>query len=264
MGVGVVLTMFLASPARAGGDAEIVTHGADPGIEVEATGYDPGANGEAAPASEGSSGGETASPDEAPVATSISLHNCLPVFGDTGVPVDSVVDSTGDCGAYSPEEDDDGSSAEEALDPARVASTLFDQMTRLAPAPAIETAPGRFGLSGLPSYFWLEPPPKPLWVRASVPGMLVEATATPESYLWRFGDGGELVTDGSGRRWRRGKPGDVDHVFEARGRYIVSITITWRATWRIGAGDWTSLGSFVTGSEHAHRVRQVLAILDRG
>lgn len=147
--------------------------------------------------------------------------------------------------------------------PQQVAAALFDRSRALAPSSDISIAPARVGLTGLTSYFWLENAPAPITAQAEAGPLTVTAQAGPSQYTWRFGDGGQMVTDHPGRPWTRNQPGDIPHVYERRGNYSVSVEVMWQAQWRINDGAWQPLGTFSTTSQTDYPVRQVVAMLAR-
>lgn len=263
----VLFLLVVPAPVLAGEpDAEVITHGSDQGVEVEATGFEPGedggGSGGSSTSSSNSSGSSSAGGDEIPIATNISLHNCLPVYGDGGIPVDSVIDSTGDCGAVSVSDPEGatGAGAGSLPAPEELASIAYDEMIALAPTVTIATAP-RAGMAGLPTYMWLDPAPSEISASASVPGLTVEARAVPSSYLWDLGDASSKRTTGPGSPWSEDSPGDVRHTYEERGRYALAVTVTWTASWRVDGGPWLSLGTFRTSGEREQRVRQMIPML---
>jgi hypothetical protein len=263
--LSVLPLLLIPTPALAGEpDAGVITHGSDQGVEVEATGFEPEdeageGGGGSGPSSAGSSSTEG---DEIPIATNISLHNCLPVYGDTGIPVDSVIDSTGDCGAISVPAPADvtGEGTGSTPDHSELVSAAYDEMVALAPAVSIASAP-RAGMTGLPTYLWLDPPPITISASASVPGLTVQAMAAPSSYRWDLGDGTTKRTATPGSPWTEDSPGGIRHVYERRGRYALTVTVYWQASWRIDGGPWMSLGTFQTTGAREQRVRQLIAML---
>jgi hypothetical protein len=142
-----------------------------------------------------------------------------------------------------------------------IAQSLADRAIALAARPRIEIAPRRIGLTGLNSYFWLATPLHPITATATVPGLDVTAEARPVQYVWRFGDGAEEVSYGPGRPWTRDHPGDIAHLYEARGRYRVSVQAIWQARWHIGDGAWNRLGYFTNSDSRRYRVREIVALL---
>jgi hypothetical protein len=147
--------------------------------------------------------------------------------------------------------------------PEELARIAADRAIALAPKPRLRFAPRAVGLTGLPSYFWLARRPRAITASAGVPRLTVTAQARPVQYVWGFDDGGEKVTRKSGRRWRARRPGNIGHVYQARGRYRATVEVIWEARWRIGGGAWRPLGYFTNSDSRRYRVRQVIAVLVR-
>lgn len=132
-----------------------------------------------------------------------------------------------------------------SLSPAEVARLAYNQL-RL-PSPEIRTNPGERHLVNLPSWLWLDRSSwTPVSATASVPGVSVTATATPESLTWRMGDGASVSCEGPGTPYRAGvdpkaPSPDCGHTYrrsslgEPDDRFTVSATVTWTIRWS-GAG----------------------------
>jgi hypothetical protein len=148
-----------------------------------------------------------------------------------------------------------------AVSPQLLAKLAVDRAIALAGKPGLQLAPARVGLTGLDTYFWVAPRPRPIAAQAAVPGLRVTARARPVQYIWRFGDGGQAETFGPGRPWTPSHLGSIAHDYQTRGRYAVSVEIIWSASWRIGPGRWRELGTFVTSSTRSFPVRQAVAVL---
>jgi hypothetical protein len=144
--------------------------------------------------------------------------------------------------------------------PEEVARILTDRAVALAPDPRIEVAPERIGVTGLESYFWLDRP-DPIVASAGVGGLVVTAEARPVQWVWGFGDGEDTVTSDAGRPWTLRQPGNIAHVYEARGRYGLSVEQIWEARWRIGRGGWRHLGYFSDSAGRTYRVRPIIPVL---
>jgi hypothetical protein len=149
------------------------------------------------------------------------------------------------------------------VSPQVLAQVAVDRAIALAGKPGFHLSPARVGLTGLDTYFWVAPPPRPVSAQAAVPGVRVTAQARPVQYMWRFGDGEHLVTSGPGRPWTRTRPGSIAHQYQTRSRYAVSVQVMWVATWRIGAGHWRPLGTFATEATRSFPVRQAVAVLTK-
>jgi hypothetical protein len=149
------------------------------------------------------------------------------------------------------------------VSPQVLAQVAVDRAIALAGKPGLHLSPARVGLTGLDTYFWVAPPPRPISAQAAVPGVTVTAQARPVQYVWRFGEGEHLVTSGPGRPWTRTRPGSVAHQYQTRSRYAVSVQVMWVATWRIGPGRWRPLGTFATQATRSFPVRQAVAVLTK-
>jgi hypothetical protein len=144
---------------------------------------------------------------------------------------------------------------------ALLARLAMDRAIALAGEPGLELAPSRVGLTGLDTYFWIAPAPRPIAAQARVPGVALTARARPVQYLWTFGDGTHKVTSTAGRPWTPARPGTIAHQYQARSRYTVTVQIVWSATWRIGSGEWRTLGTFATRASRPFPVREAVAAL---
>ncbi|MDQ4024336.1 MAG: PKD domain-containing protein, partial [Actinomycetota bacterium] len=103
----------------------------------------------------------------------------------------------------------------------------------------------------------------PVSATAEAGPLTVTAEARPVRYLWDFGDGTELGTTRPGRPWTQARPGDVSHLYEAKGRYEVGAEVVWAARWRTNGGPWRDLGYFTTESSAGYPVREMVAVLVR-
>ncbi|HWC14053.1 MAG TPA: PKD domain-containing protein [Actinomycetota bacterium] len=105
--------------------------------------------------------------------------------------------------------------------------------------------------------------PQPITARATAGRFSVVAEARPIQYVWNFGDGSDRVTTDSGRPWTPDRPGSIDHVYEASGRYELMVEVVWEARWRLGSGAWRHLGYFTNSDSRPYRVRSIVSILVR-
>ena len=137
----------------------------------------------------------------------------------------------------------------------------IDQAVALAPDPQLEVAPGRIGLTGLDSYFWLADPPTTVSATAGVPGLPVTAQAVPVQFIWSFGDGQELVTTNAGTRWTPYSKGAISHLYETKGIYDLSVSVIWAASYSVNGGSWTPIGNFSTSDARRYPVREMVALL---
>jgi hypothetical protein len=151
-----------------------------------------------------------------------------------------------------------GSRAPQPPGPGRI----IDRVIELVAAPELDIAPSDIGLTGLETYVWIDEP-APVSVSAAAGGTTVDARAFPSQYLWDWGDGNDTLTYDSGRPWSRNRPGSIEHVYETRGRYDLSVEVVWEAQWRINGGAWQALGFFSLGDSVDYPVRQIQARLTR-
>lgn len=145
--------------------------------------------------------------------------------------------------------------------PEEIASIAIDRALALAPEPKLEIAPARVGLTGLESYFWIAEPPRPISATASVPGLTVTARAVPTQFVWDFGEGTGEVTSTAGRPWTRRRPGNISHLYEAKGRYGVAVEVIWSASYQVNGGGWVGIGNFSTADARPYPVREMVALL---
>jgi hypothetical protein len=103
------------------------------------------------------------------------------------------------------------------IDP-RVLAQLAAERLALVPG-SIEVSPSRQvkGLTGAPSWFWLDPAPTTESVTVAQGGESVTVTAIPSSVVWAFGDGDE-VDGGPGRPYgeHADRRGAVRHTYRTR------------------------------------------------
>ncbi|HJR44868.1 MAG TPA: hypothetical protein VJ927_04630 [Actinomycetota bacterium] len=176
---------------------------------------------------------------------------------------DSVISLDQTACRTSPPDADDIDARERLPSPSELAWIAADRAMRVAEWPQLQVAPRRAGLTGLRSYFWLDRRPRPVTASASVPGMVVTAFATPERFVWDFGDGPVRATTHVGRPWTRRRAGSIGHLYETRGTYALGLEVVWRASWQINGGAWRHLGYFTNGDEARYPVRQMVAMLTR-
>lgn len=200
----------------------------------------------------------------------LSAHNCIPRLDARGVSLsfEFVESGVGDCVSFvSPPPPEPGPRNRPGRNPRpspeSLAQAAYDRAISLAASPNLELAPARIGLTGLTSYFWVGNDLAPVTARAGVRGLTVTAQASPTSYTWAFGDGTTRTTQHPGRPWTKRENGNVGHLYETKGRYEPSVTVTWTARWRINGGPWRDLGYFSTSGSAEYPVREMVAALVR-
>ncbi len=131
--------------------------------------------------------------------------------------------------------------------------------------------PGRFGVVRVPTWFWIEPGGwAPLTGSASLAGITVTVTATPQQARWRPGDGtADVVCAGPGTPWRPGLPDSAttcSHTFtsssadRAGAAYHVQVTTTWEFTWAIDGADQGAFGTATPTVGFSYQVGEIQAI----
>ena len=243
--------------AAADGSAEIVQGGNESGVAVEANEFYVSPDDPLAGVVVGSDGG--------PVAHGLKLHNCRAAFlagapGYLPLSYSFAEAGSGDCAIFFVPEPAERARQRRAS-PELVALRLFDRMVALAGTPELELAPAEIGLTGMPTYVWLQDEPEPVRATAEVPGLTVEAQAAPKEYIWTFGDGGQVITDHPGSPWTRARPGSIDHLYETKGRYRIEVKVTYYARYRINGGPWRPLGAFRTSDSRPLPVRELIPML---
>ena len=144
--------------------------------------------------------------------------------------------------------------------PEEIARIAIDRAIAMAPSPQLEVTPGRIGLTGLESYFWLAEAPEPITASAGVPGLTVVARAVPAQFVWDFGDGDDLIASHAGSPSRDGE-GGISHLYETKGVYDLSVDVIWEASYSVNGGSWTSIGFFSTSDARSYPVREIVAVL---
>lgn len=139
-----------------------------------------------------------------------------------------------------------------------------EQVTVTAPEPHLSPADVP-QVTGLRTWFWLDPA---AWraetVRAEVPGLWAEVTATPTRAEWDPGDGGPPVTCAGPGRPHPGTSGattDCGHVYEVVGAYTLTVTVTYAVTWRSSTGETGAQDPFVLSAETPVTVTQRQVVL---
>jgi hypothetical protein len=171
------------------------------------------------------------------------------------------------------------------LDVAGTAASLSAQLDlSLAPIEASPAA-SRDGLTGAPSWFWLDGAPASQTLSVSLAGETVSVTAQPGTVVWSFGDG-DGAEGGAGIPFRDGPiPDDaVTHVYETRclpgdrgfdpfvlascgaDGYTVSAEVDWTISYD-GQGPESESGTLpsrTTEVELVYPVSEVRAFLEGG
>jgi hypothetical protein len=169
-----------------------------------------------------------------------------------------------------------------ALPPVSIAEHVAEELA--LSAGQIKTSPRSAGLTGAPSWFWLDPAPATERLSASVAGEAVTVIAVPQT-AWRFGDGSSLDGD-AGVPYQPGPipstaithiyetrclPGDQGHnpdVLSSCGSdgYQLVATVTWQISYRANGPVAASgtLPTRTTTSSAAYPVSEARAFLVGG
>ncbi|WP_344437703.1 hypothetical protein [Kitasatospora nipponensis] len=136
-----------------------------------------------------------------------------------------------------------------AVDPVVLAAQAVARLE--LPRPTVRMSPPETShqVVGVPAWLWVQKSSwKPVQSSAEVPGVTVQATATPSSVVWEFGDGSEpVVCRGPGTPYSPGADPaaaspDCGHTFarpsagERDGVFQAVVTTHWSVVWT-GAGQ---------------------------
>lgn len=163
-------------------------------------------------------------------------------------------------------------SAVDPVDPV----VLAEEARRALPltAPDVRTSPSAEDdqLVGVPTWLWVGDAWAPLTATASLPGVSVTVTATPESVVWEMGNGDRVVCRGAGMAYDPSRPDgeqstDCSYTYDrASGhqpgeRYRVTATMTWQVSWTVsGAAGGGSLGALSRSTTFGLRVTEAQAL----
>lgn len=113
------------------------------------------------------------------------------------------------------------------------------------PDPAIGMSPPaeQGAVVNIPVWFWVNGDGwSPTAASATIDGLTVVTTATPERVAWTVSGGGEVVCDGPGVPYDPARPeaeqrSDCTYLFEQAGTFTVTATVEWRARWTVVGGS---------------------------
>lgn len=214
----------LADSFRVGWSSQQVSPGrAKIGAAVEVTTGTPGSHSVGpAPTDGGSSseGGSSGYVYPTLPADSPRLRDSTPAGPDTlwyddggGRSCIYIPDSTPQCFTLS--EDGEPGAGSITIDPAAMAAEAADRLPLLPGAVAASPARSRGALTGVTSWFWLDPAPTTEQASVSVGPETVTVTAVPE-VGWHFGDTAGATRDGSTYRPERVPNNATGHSYETR------------------------------------------------
>lgn len=138
------------------------------------------------------------------------------------------------------------------------------------PAPVAVSNPAGTQLVNLPTWLWLAGGWNTVSATATVPGVVVTATAQPRIVTWAMGDSAVVTCAGPGTRFRSGgdpraASPDCGHTYrrssaaQPGGQYAVAVTIHWSVTWA-GAGQSGTFPEMTTTSSAMFRVAESPAL----
>lgn len=153
--------------------------------------------------------------------------------------------------------------------PEQLAQQAYNQL-RLPP-PQIHASPAETQLVNLPTWLWMDRGQwRPQTATASVPGVSVTATATPQSVTWSMGDGSTITCQGAGSPFPAGgdpkaASPDCGHTYrqtsqgQPNNTYPVAATVHWTVTWS-GAGQGGTFPDLTTTSNATFAVAESQAL----
>ncbi|GAA4884438.1 hypothetical protein GCM10023222_48460 [Saccharopolyspora cebuensis] len=153
--------------------------------------------------------------------------------------------------------------------PEQLAQQAYNQL-RL-PSPQIHASPAETQLVNLPTWLWMDRSQwRPQTATASVPGVSVTATATPQSVTWSMGDGSTITCQGAGSPFPAGgdpkaASPDCGHTYrqtsqgQPNNTYPVAATVHWTVAWS-GAGQDGTFPDLTTTSNATFAVAESQAL----
>jgi hypothetical protein len=152
------------------------------------------------------------------------------------------------------------------------------------PAPLVRHNPGGRALVGLATWWWVDPARwRVLRQRTQAGPVWAEVTATPVSTTWDAGDGTvPLVCDGPGTPYDSTRPESMQstscaHTYRRSSAdqpqsgpsindrfFTVTVTTTWRVTWRGSSGSGGALPALSTTSRFPLAVAQRQTVVTGG
>jgi hypothetical protein len=127
---------------------------------------------------------------------------------------------------------------------------LSDLQSKALVLPDVQLSPPDRGIVNLETWLAVTDPGT-IVATAAIPGLSVTAMAVIESTTWDFGNGDHVTCAGTGVAWTDDVAPDASapcgYTYRARNRngsaFVVSVTITWRGSWRATSGATGDLGT---------------------
>lgn len=152
------------------------------------------------------------------------------------------------------------------ITPQELAQRATEELAIRWPEPRTSPSIAIDQLVGIDTWMWIDPAAwQPITATAAIPGMSVSATATPRHVTWDMGDGTTVVCDGPGTPFDDDRPEadqstDCSHVYQDRGLYTASATVTWSVTWSASDGGSGSLADVTRTTQFPMRVAERQAV----
>ncbi len=152
------------------------------------------------------------------------------------------------------------------LSPADLAVRARNELALLYPEPRTSPAISLSQIPGIDTWMWVDAALwEPIVATAGIPGLSVSATATPQTMTWDMGDGTVVTCDGPGTPYDDSRPEadqstDCSHVYQSRGAYTATATITWSISWSSSDGDGGELADASRSTQFAMTVIERQAI----
>jgi hypothetical protein len=127
-------------------------------------------------------------------------------------------------------------------DPETVARRALHYVALPDPTIGMSPPPQQGAVVNLPVWLWVNHDAwEPTAATATIDGLSVQTTATPERVVWRLGNGEELTCGGPGTPYDPARPeaeqhSDCTYLFGQPGSYAVTATVEWRARWTVVGG----------------------------
>ncbi len=148
-------------------------------------------------------------------------------------------------------------------DPAPTVADIREQAVRLLPPVQPGKASTSPALVNTETIFWAATQTDRTLPTATVVGQQVQLRIAFDSARWNFGDGSTDETTDPGKVYDKSVdrcdtvhcPDYYTHTYTSTGPMQVTLTVTWRASYRVAGGAWTDLDAPITGPASTIRLR---------
>ncbi len=161
----------------------------------------------------------------------------------------------------------------EAVDVAALAQQAADRVRIPAPAMRLNPSPAEGAVVHVETWLWVDPASwQSISAQASAGAVVVTATAHPIRVTWDMGNGDQVMCEGPGTPYDRGRPSseqvtDCSYTYRessARadgGAFTVTGTVVWDVTWTAaGAAGGGSLGTAPRSQSIRLPVKEIQAV----